>query len=127
MGIFYVPFAAFVVVGTSNAVNMTDGLDGLAIGSIMMVSLTLAILSYITGHAQFSEYLFIPFVPGAGELTVVCAAILGASLGFLWFNCPRRRSLWGRGLAVAGRDAGDHRDHHQKGIAVGHHGRCFRH
>jgi phospho-N-acetylmuramoyl-pentapeptide-transferase len=54
----------------------------------MMVSLTLAILSYITGHAQFSEYLFIPFVPGAGELTVVCAAILGASLGFLWFNCP---------------------------------------
>ncbi len=88
LGIFYVPFVALVVVGTSNAVNMTDGLDGLAIGSIMMVSLTLAILSYITGHAQFSEYLFIPFVPGAGELTVVCAAILGASLGFLWFNCP---------------------------------------
>lgn len=88
LGIFYVPFVALVVVGTSNAVNLTDGLDGLAIGSILMVSLTLAILSYITGHAQFSEYLFIPFVPGAGELTVVCAAILGASLGFLWFNCP---------------------------------------
>lgn len=88
LGIFYIPFVALVVVGTSNAVNLTDGLDGLAIGSILMVSLTLAILSYLTGHAQFSEYLFIPFVPGAGELTVVCAAILGASLGFLWFNCP---------------------------------------
>src|SRR3989338_2466433 len=87
LGIFYFSFAAFVVVGTSNAVNMTDGLDGLAIGSITMVSLTLAILSYITGHAQFSEYLFIPYVPGAGELTIVCAALVGASLGFLWFNC----------------------------------------
>jgi phospho-N-acetylmuramoyl-pentapeptide-transferase len=88
MGLFYIPFAALVVVGTSNAVNMTDGLDGLAIGSTLMVSLTLAILSYITGHGQFSKYLFIPFVPGAGELTVICAAIIGASLGFLWFNCP---------------------------------------
>lgn len=88
IGIFYLPFVALVVVGTSNAVNLTDGLDGLAIGSITMVSLTLAILSYISGHVQFSEYLFIPYIPGAGELTVVCAAILGASLGFLWFNCP---------------------------------------
>lgn len=88
LGLLYIPFAALVVVGTSNAVNMTDGLDGLAIGSILMVSLTLAILSYVTGHVQFSEYLFIPFVPGAGELAVICAAVIGASLGFLWFNCP---------------------------------------
>ncbi len=88
LGILYIPFAALIVVGTSNAVNLTDGLDGLAIGSVLMVSLTLAILSYLTGHAQFSGYLFIPFIPGAGELSVVCAAILGASLGFLWFNCP---------------------------------------
>ena len=87
LGIFYIPFVALVVVGTSNAVNFTDGLDGLAIGCVLIVSITLAGLSYITGHLQFSEYLFLPFVPGAGELTIFCAAIVGASLGFLWFNC----------------------------------------
>ena len=87
LGIFYIPFIVLVVVGTSNAVNLTDGLDGLAIGCVLIVSITLAILSYVTGHAAFSDYLFIPYVHGAGELTVVCAAIIGASLGFLWFNC----------------------------------------
>lgn len=87
LGIFYIPFVILVIVGTSNAVNLTDGLDGLAIGCVLMVTIALSILSYITGHLKFSEYLFIPFVPGAGELTVFCAAILGASLGFLWFNC----------------------------------------
>lgn len=86
-GIFYVPFAALIIVGTSNAVNLTDGLDGLAIGCVLIVTLTLGILSYIAGHLFFSQYLFIPHVPGAGELTVFCAALLGASLGFLWFNC----------------------------------------
>lgn len=86
LGLLYIPFVALVIVGTSNAVNLTDGLDGLAIGSVLIVSMTLAVLCYITGHAGFSEYLFIPFVPGAGELTVFCAAIVGASLGFLWFN-----------------------------------------
>lgn len=87
-GWFYIPFVALVVVGTSNAVNLTDGLDGLAIGCVLIVSVTLAVLSYVTGHVTFSKYLFIPFVNGAGELTVFCAAIIGASLGFLWFNCP---------------------------------------
>src|SRR3989338_5448996 len=84
---FYIPFVALVVVSSSNAVNLTDGLDGLAIGCTIMVALTYAILSYVSGHAVFSNYLFIPFIPGSGELTVFCASILGASLGFLWFNC----------------------------------------
>jgi len=87
LGLFYIPFVALIVIGTSNAVNLTDGLDGLAIGCVLTVSLTLAVLSYITGHLKFSEYLFIPYVSQAGELTVFCAAVLGASLGFLWFNC----------------------------------------
>lgn len=87
LGPFYVVWIIFVIVGASNAVNLTDGLDGLAIGCTLMVALTLAVLSYISGHAQFSNYLFIPYIAGAGELTVVCAAVIGASLGFLWFNC----------------------------------------
>ncbi|OGX23152.1 MAG: phospho-N-acetylmuramoyl-pentapeptide-transferase [Omnitrophica WOR_2 bacterium RIFCSPHIGHO2_02_FULL_45_21] len=87
LGFFYIPFVALVVVSSSNAVNLTDGLDGLAIGCTIMVALTYAILSYVSGHAVFSNYLFIPFIPGSGELTVFCASILGASLGFLWFNC----------------------------------------
>jgi len=87
LGMFYIPFVALIVIGTSNAVNLTDGLDGLAIGCVLIVSMTLAVLSYITGNINFSEYLFIPYVPGAGELTVFCSAIAGASLGFLWFNC----------------------------------------
>ncbi len=88
IGLWYIPFVAMVVIGTSNAVNLTDGLDGLAIGCILVVSLTLSILCYITGHLNFSSYLFIPYIAGVGELTVFCAAIVGASLGFLWFNCP---------------------------------------
>jgi len=87
IGILYIPLAALIVVGTSNAVNLTDGLDGLAIGCIFIVSCTLGVLSYLSGHIQFSAYLFIPYIPGAGELTIFCAAIAGASLGFLWYNC----------------------------------------
>ncbi|VAX36043.1 Phospho-N-acetylmuramoyl-pentapeptide-transferase [hydrothermal vent metagenome] len=87
LGVFYIPFVALVLIGSSNAVNLTDGLDGLAIGCVLIVSITLGMLSYITGHIVMSEYLFIPFVSGAGELSVFCAAIMGASLGFLWFNC----------------------------------------
>ncbi|MBF0479593.1 MAG: phospho-N-acetylmuramoyl-pentapeptide-transferase [Candidatus Omnitrophica bacterium] len=83
----YIIFAAVVIIGTSNAVNFTDGLDGLAIGCVLFTSLTLAVLCYITGHALFSNYLLLPYIPGTGELTVFCAAIAGASLGFLWFNC----------------------------------------
>ena len=87
IGVFYIPLAILTIVGTSNAVNLTDGLDGLAIGNVLMVATGLGILSYVTGHLKFSEYLFIPYIQGTGELTIVCAAIVGASLGFLWFNC----------------------------------------
>ncbi|NLE64783.1 MAG: phospho-N-acetylmuramoyl-pentapeptide-transferase [Elusimicrobia bacterium] len=86
LGIFYILFVMAVVVGTSNAVNLTDGLDGLAIGCTLFVALTLGVLSYVSGHTGFSQYLLIPYIEGAGELTVFCAAMAGASLGFLWFN-----------------------------------------
>ncbi len=87
MGIFYILFVVLIIVGTSNAVNITDGLDGLAAGCIIIVALTYAILSYITGNAQISSYLNVYYLPGAGELAVLCAAIAGAGLGFLWHNC----------------------------------------
>ncbi len=86
IGPLYILFVAAVIVGSSNAVNLTDGLDGLAIGCTIIIALTYGIFSYITGHARFSEYLQIPFIMGAGELTVFCAALLGAGVGFLWFN-----------------------------------------
>jgi phospho-N-acetylmuramoyl-pentapeptide-transferase len=82
----YVLFAGVVVVGSSNAVNLTDGLDGLAIGATLIASGTFAILAYIAGNAKAANYLLVPHVPGTGELAVFCAAIVGASLGFLWFN-----------------------------------------
>lgn len=75
------------IVGSSNAVNLTDGLDGLAIGCTLIVTVVFLVLTYIAGNAIYSRYLFVPFVPGAGELTVFCAAMFGAGLGFLWFNC----------------------------------------
>ncbi len=86
LGVFYIPFVALVLAGASNAVNLTDGLDGLAIGCTFLVALTYAVFSYVTGHAAFSHYLQIPFIAGAGELTVFCTVLFGAGLGFLWFN-----------------------------------------
>jgi len=86
MGFFFIPFTYFVIVGSSNAVNLTDGLDGLAIMPSVMVGSALGILAYLVGHTQFSGYLHIANVPGAGELVVFCAALAGAGLGFLWFN-----------------------------------------
>jgi phospho-N-acetylmuramoyl-pentapeptide-transferase len=85
-GIFYIPMVIFVITATSNAVNLTDGLDGLAIGNVGIVAFTLAIITYVSGHAIWSQYLTIPYLRGNGELTIYCAAITGASLGFLWFN-----------------------------------------
>ncbi len=82
----YIPFIVFVLTGSSNAVNLTDGLDGLAIGLVALCALALAAVAYLTGHATFSSYLNIPFLAGAGELTVFCGALVGAALGFLWFN-----------------------------------------
>jgi len=86
MGMFFVVLAYFWIVGFSNAVNLTDGLDGLAIMPTVMVAAGLGIFAYASGNAVFSQYLQIPAVPGAGELAIVCAAIAGAGLGFLWFN-----------------------------------------
>ncbi|MCP2040876.1 phospho-N-acetylmuramoyl-pentapeptide-transferase [Neisseria sp. HSC-16F19] len=82
----FVVLAYFTIVGTSNAVNLTDGLDGLAAFPVVLVAGGLAIFAYATGHAQFAEYLQLPFVPGANEVVVFCAAMCGACLGFLWFN-----------------------------------------
>jgi phospho-N-acetylmuramoyl-pentapeptide-transferase len=86
LGTWYILFAALIVIGASNAVNLTDGLDGLAMGPVIVAALALGILAYVAGHARLSEYLFIFKVKGAGELTVVCGALMGASIGFLWFN-----------------------------------------
>jgi len=86
LGWFYLPFAMLVIVGTSNAVNLTDGLDGLAIGPVMISSMVYAVIVYATGNVKFAGYLQIPYVKGVGELTLVCFGMVGASLGFLWFN-----------------------------------------
>ena len=86
LGLLWIPFAVLLLVGESNAVNLTDGLDGLATGLVIMVFLTLSTLTYISGRADFSTYLGIPYIRGAGELTVFCLAMVGASVGFLWFN-----------------------------------------
>jgi phospho-N-acetylmuramoyl-pentapeptide-transferase len=87
LGLFYVPFVAVVLVGSSNAVNLTDGLDGLAIGAVGIAAGTYAILAYVTGNAVAARYLQIPLVAQSGELAIFCGALVGASLGFLWFNC----------------------------------------
>ncbi len=86
LGWFYIPFAIFVIVGTANAVNLTDGLDGLAIGPSMTTATAFGVIAYVVGHSRISEYLGIPYVPYAGEITIFCFAIIGAGLGFLWFN-----------------------------------------
>jgi phospho-N-acetylmuramoyl-pentapeptide-transferase len=85
-GIFYIPMVVFIITAVSNAVNLTDGLDGLAIGTVGIVALALAVISYISGNAIWSQYLTIPFLKGNGELSIYCAAMVGAALGFLWFN-----------------------------------------
>ncbi len=86
LGWMYVVLAYFVIVGSSNAVNLTDGLDGLAILPTVMVAGALGIFAYVTGHASFATYLGFPFINGVGEIVVICGAIVGAGLGFLWFN-----------------------------------------
>ncbi len=86
LGIFYIPFSIFVIVGSSNAVNLTDGIDGLAIGLVAIAAMANAALVYISGNVQFARYLQVLYLPGTGELTVFCGALLGASLGFLWYN-----------------------------------------
>jgi phospho-N-acetylmuramoyl-pentapeptide-transferase len=104
LGLFYVAFAAFVIVATGNAVNMTDGLDGLAIVPVMIASGALGVIAYLSGNAIFANYLDIHFVPGTGELAVLCGAIIGAGLGFLWFNAPPAQIFMGDtgSLAIGG-------------------------
>jgi phospho-N-acetylmuramoyl-pentapeptide-transferase len=82
----YIPFAIFVIVGSSHAVNLTDGLDGLAIGPVMTVALTYWVFTYVAGNLKFATYLAVPHIPGTGEVAIFCAALVAASLGFLWFN-----------------------------------------
>jgi len=86
LGLFYIPFTVLVIVGASNAVNLTDGLDGLAIGPVSINAATYLIFAYIAGNSKLSAYLQIPYVPGTGELAILCGAMVGAGLGFLWYN-----------------------------------------
>lgn len=86
LGWFYIPFAMIVMIGSSNGVNLTDGLDGLAIGPTIVASAVFAIFIYVAGNALISQYLLLPYAPGVGEVTVFCAALVGAGLGFLWYN-----------------------------------------
>ena len=88
LGYFSIPFTIVVIVGSANAVNLTDGLDGLAIVPVMIVAATFAIICYLAGNVIFSDYLHINYVSGAGELAILCGAMIGASLGFLWYNAP---------------------------------------
>ena len=95
LGLFYVPFAMVVIVGSSNAVNLTDGLDGLAIVPVMIVAACFGLIAYLAGNVNFASYLQINYVPGTGDLAVMCGALLGAGLGFLWFNAPPARVFMG--------------------------------
>jgi phospho-N-acetylmuramoyl-pentapeptide-transferase len=87
LGIWYVPFVVLILAGSSHAVNLTDGLDGLAIGATLVAAATYVIFSYVAGNSVLAEYLQVSYVPGVGELSIFCGALVGASLGFLWFNC----------------------------------------
>jgi phospho-N-acetylmuramoyl-pentapeptide-transferase len=95
LGVFFLVFGPFIIIAAGNAVNLTDGLDGLAIVPVMIAAATFGIIAYLAGNAIFSLYLGINFVPGAGELAVVCGALIGAGLGFLWFNAPPAQIFMG--------------------------------
>jgi len=95
LGWFFIPFSVFIIVGSSNAVNLTDGLDGLATVPVIMVAGCFAFISYVTGNIVFSDYLQIPYIQGVGEASVFCGSIIGACLGFLWFNAPPAKIFMG--------------------------------
>lgn len=101
LGWLFIPFAIMVIVGSSNAVNITDGLDGLAIGCVAFVAVAYSAMSYVTSHFNISNYLGIVHLPQSGELAVFCAALTGASLGFLWYNCPPAQVIMGDTGALA--------------------------
>jgi phospho-N-acetylmuramoyl-pentapeptide-transferase len=95
LGWFFIPFSIFIIVGSSNAVNLTDGLDGLATVPVILVAGCFAFISYVTGNIVFSEYLHIPYIEGVGEISIFCGAIIGSCLGFLWFNAPPAKIFMG--------------------------------
>ena len=95
LGWFFIPFYLFVIVGSSNAVNLTDGLDGLATVPVILVAGCFAFISYVSGNIIFAEYLLIPYIEGVGEVAVFCGSIIGASIGFLWFNAPPAKIFMG--------------------------------
>ena len=95
MGLFFIPFGIFVIIGSSNAVNLTDGLDGLATVPVMLVALSFSLICYLVGNTIFSNYLQIQYVPNVGELSVFCGSIVGSCLGFLWYNAPPAKIFMG--------------------------------
>ena len=95
LGWFFIPFYIFVIIGSSNAVNLTDGLDGLATVPVILVAGVFAFISYVTGNIVFAEYLLIPYIKGVGEVTVFCGSMIGACIGFLWFNAPPAKIFMG--------------------------------
>ena len=95
LGWFFIPFSVFVIIGSSNAVNLTDGLDGLATVPVILVAGCFAFISYVTGNIVFSDYLQIPYIEGTGEVAIFCGAIIGSCLGFLWFNAPPAKIFMG--------------------------------
>ncbi len=95
MGLFFIPFGLFVIIGASNAVNLTDGLDGLATVPVMLVALSFTLISYVVGNTIFSEYLQIQYIPEVGELSIFCGSVVGSCLGFLWYNAPPAKIFMG--------------------------------
>ena len=95
MGLFFIPFSLLVIIGSSNAVNLTDGLDGLATVPVMLVALSFTLIAYVVGNTIFSEYLQIQYIPDVGELSIVCGSIVGSCLGFLWYNAPPAKIFMG--------------------------------
>ena len=94
-GYFYLAISLFIIIGSANAVNLTDGLDGLAIVPVMIVAMTFAFIAYVSGNVVFSDYLLINYIPGTGELSVLCGTLIGSALGFLWFNAPPAKVFMG--------------------------------
>ena len=95
MGLFFIPFGLFVIIGSSNAVNLTDGLDGLATVPVMLVAISFTLISYVVGNTIFSEYLKLQYIPDVGEISIFCGAIVGSCLGFLWYNAPPAKIFMG--------------------------------
>ena len=95
MGLFFIPFALFVIIGSSNAVNLTDGLDGLATVPVMLVALSFTLISYVVGNTIFAEYLQLQYIPEVGEISIFCGSIVGSCLGFLWYNAPPAKIFMG--------------------------------